>query len=135
MVAILPLEAGREPDDPRTTDLVGELAVKSADFNRWWPRQKVLERGGGTKHFQHPVVGELTIDYEALTLPADPDQTLFIYTARPGASQEAMRLLASWSLDAPHPAGRPRTQADGRPTSSSPTAGAALPDDTSQETP
>lgn len=105
--------------------------MKLVDFNRWWPRQKVLERGGGTKHFHHPVVGEVTIDYEALTLPADPDQTLFIYTARPGASQDAMRLLASWSLDAPRSAGHPRTEAAGR----SATSAAAAPDDTSQETP
>lgn len=132
MVAILRLEAGRHPDDPQTTDLVGELAVKSADFNRWWPRQKVLERGGGTKRFHHPVVGEVTIDYEALTLPADPDQTLFLYTARPGASEEAMRLLASWSLDAPHRTAR--TEADGAATSSSAPDTAAL-DDTAQETP
>ena len=138
MVAILRLEAGRQPDDPRTTELVGELAVKSDDFNRWWLRQKVLERGGGSKHFRHPVVGELTIDYEALTLPADPDQTLFIYTARPGASQEAMRLLASWSLDAP--ARTDRIDTDGQatprnPTADAPPANAVAPDDTAQETP
>ena len=102
MTAILRLDAGRYPDDPRTTDLVGELAVKSEDFNRWWSNQKVLERGGGSKRFHHPVVGDLAIDYEALALPADPDQTLFIYTAQPGPSQDAMRLLASWTLDARH---------------------------------
>jgi len=84
------------------------------------------------------VVGELTIDYEALTLPADPDQTLFIYTARPGASQEAMRLLASWSLDAP--ARTDRIDTDGPATPSSPAADmpptkAVAPDDTAQETP
>lgn len=102
-VAILRLEAGRRPDDPRMTDLVGELTVKSEDFSRWWSRQRVLERGGGFKRFHHPVVGDLTIDYEALTLPAEPEQTLFIYTARPGPSEDAMRLLASWSLDPARP--------------------------------
>lgn len=101
MTAILRLEAGRHPDHSRTTDLVGELMVKSDDFHRWWSDQKVLERGGGSKRFRHPVVGELTIDYEALTLPADPDQTLFISPPRPGASENAVRLLASWSLEAP----------------------------------
>jgi hypothetical protein len=100
MVAILRLEAGRQPDDPRTTELVGELAVKSDDFNRWWLRQKVLERGGGSKHFRHPVVGELTVDYEALTLPADPDQTLFIYTARPAPRR---RRCGCWPVGASTP--------------------------------
>jgi hypothetical protein len=107
MAAILRLEAGCYPDDPRTTALVGELAVKSDDFNRWWPRQKVLERGGGSKRFHHPVVGDLTIDYEALTLPAVPDQTLFIYTARPGASERRCAWPAGASTPRTTPIGSP----------------------------
>ncbi|MDL5156218.1 helix-turn-helix transcriptional regulator [Actinomycetospora termitidis] len=123
MTAILRLDAGRYPDDPRTADLVGELAVKSEDFNRWWGHQKVLERGGGSKRFHHPVVGDLAIDYEAMILPADPDQTLFVYTAQPGASQEAMRLLASWSLDSP---GVAITDAPDRPAAADSATPAAM---------
>jgi MmyB-like transcription regulator ligand binding domain len=39
----------------------------------------VLDRTWGHKRFRHPIVGELEIHYEALHLPGDPDQTLFIY--------------------------------------------------------
>lgn len=98
MVAILRLDAGAQPDDPRTAELVGELAMKSAEFPAWWAQHKVLSRTWGHKRFRHPVVGPLEIDYEALQLPGEPDQTLFVYRAPDGdtKSQDALRLLASW---------------------------------------
>ena len=99
MVAILRLDAGAHPDDRRTTELVGELTVSSPEFSRWWAQHKVLDRTWGHKRFRHPVVGPLEIDYEALKLPGDPNQTLFVYRAPDGdtCSQEALRLLASWA--------------------------------------
>ncbi len=98
VVGTLRLDAGRYPDDPLTRELVGELAMRSEEFRRWWADHRVYERSHGTKRMRHHVVGELEVHYEALNLPADPDQTLFIYTTRTGsASHDAMRLLASWS--------------------------------------
>jgi transcriptional regulator with XRE-family HTH domain len=99
MVAILRLDAGAHPDDRRTTELVGELILNSPEFPRWWAEHKVLDRTWGHKRFRHPVVGPLEIDYEALQLPGDPDQTLFVYRAPDGdtRSAEALKLLASWN--------------------------------------
>jgi transcriptional regulator with XRE-family HTH domain len=99
MVAILRLDAGAHPDDGRTTELVGELTLKSPEFSRWWAQHKVLDRSWGHKRFHHPLVGPLEIDYEALQLPGDPDQTLFVYRAPDGdtRSAEALKLLASWN--------------------------------------
>ena len=52
----------------------------------------------GTKRFNHPVVGELTLAYEELIITADPGCVLMIYTAEPGSpSAERLKLLASWS--------------------------------------
>lgn len=96
VVGTLRLDAGRHPDDPRVTELVGELAVKSEHFRRWWADHRVTERTHGTKHMQHPVVGTVDINYEALTLPGDPDQTLFIYTPTRTRDAEALRLLGDW---------------------------------------
>ncbi|WP_280266356.1 helix-turn-helix transcriptional regulator [Nocardia wallacei] len=97
-VAVLRLDAGRHPDDPLLTELVGELAVKSPEFRRWWADHNVRERSHGTKRYHHPLVGDLTIDYESVSLPGDPDQTLCIYTAEAGsASETALRLLATWT--------------------------------------
>ena len=45
------------------------------------------------------MAGELTVEYETLTLPGDADQTLYVYTTEPGSpSREALRLLASWAM-------------------------------------
>ncbi|MEV4112736.1 helix-turn-helix transcriptional regulator [Nonomuraea sp. NPDC049695] len=104
MTAILRLDAGRHPDDTRTAELVGELSMKSEHFRRWWADHKVLDRTFGHKRFRHPVVGPLTIDYQAFTLPGEDDQTLFLYLpAQEQASQDAWGLLASWAAD-PAPA-------------------------------
>ncbi|TXS07950.1 helix-turn-helix transcriptional regulator, partial [Streptomyces sp. wa22] len=98
MTAILRLDAGRYPDDARTAELVGELTMKSEHFRRWWDDHKVLTRTHGQKRFNHPLVGELTIDYQALTPPGEDGQTLFLYMPAPDrTSQEAWRLLADWN--------------------------------------
>ena len=57
---------------------------------------KVLDRTWGHKRFRHPVVGPLEIDYEALHLPGDSDQTLFVDRAPDGdtRSADALELLA-----------------------------------------
>lgn len=94
VVGTLRLYAGRNPDDTRLSELVGELTIKSPEFRTWWNSHKVHERTHGTKHMIHPAVGPITLRYEALTLPGDEDQTLFLYTADPGSpSQENLRLL------------------------------------------
>ncbi|GAA0518637.1 transcriptional regulator [Paractinoplanes deccanensis] len=91
----LRLYAGRFPDDPLLAELVGELTIKSPEFRTWWNAHQVHERTHGTKRMTHPAVGPITIRYEALTLPGDDDQTLFVYTTDPGsASADNLRLLS-----------------------------------------
>jgi hypothetical protein len=98
VVGTLRLYAGRFPDDPRLTELVGELTIRSADFRTWWNDHRVHERTHGTKHMTHPAVGPIVIRYEALALPGDEEQTLFVYTTDPGSrSHDNLRLLALWA--------------------------------------
>jgi transcriptional regulator with XRE-family HTH domain len=93
-VATLRVDAGRHPDDPELSALVGELSVKSDEFRRWWADHQVLARTSGRKRFRHPIVGGLTITYQALAMPGDAEQTMFVYTAPLGsADQHALRLL------------------------------------------
>jgi hypothetical protein len=62
---------------------------------------------------RHPTIGPITIRYEALALPGDEEQTLFIYTTDPGSpSHDNMRLLA---LSVQHGGNAP----DARPTGAS----------------
>ncbi|GIG25049.1 helix-turn-helix transcriptional regulator [Cellulomonas denverensis] len=97
-VAILRVEAGRNPYDKRLTDLVGELSTRSEDFRRLWASHDVRYHRSGTKVFHHPAVGVLELDYEALMLPADPGLQLNVYTAAPATpSADGLALLASWA--------------------------------------
>ncbi|MFE4369733.1 helix-turn-helix transcriptional regulator [Streptomyces sp. NPDC056835] len=105
-VASLRLYAGRHPDDPHLAELIGELSHRDPDFRRWWADQDVLRRTHGSKRYRHPLVGELALDYEALTPDGDPYQTLGLHTAEPGSSSaHALRLLAGWNGEPPAPPG------------------------------
>jgi hypothetical protein len=108
VVGTLRLYAGRFPDDPRLTELVGELTIKSPEFRAGWNGHQVHERTHGTKHMVHPAVGPITIRYEALALPGDEEQTLFVYTTDPGSpSHDNLRLLALYAAQQADPAGPP----------------------------
>lgn len=98
-VESLRLEAGNAPADRATAELVAELRAQSPEFSRWWDEHRVYQRTHGSKRLRHPVVGDLTVEYETLVLPDDPSTTLFVYTTEANSpSRRAMDLLASWSL-------------------------------------
>ncbi|MFI6443422.1 helix-turn-helix domain-containing protein [Kitasatospora sp. NPDC050543] len=106
LVAMLRLDAGRYPDDPKLASLIGELSVKSEEFRHLWATHDVHDKGHGVKELHHPLVGRLTLSYETLKPPGDVDQVLVTYHAEPGStSAESLRLLASWA--ASEPAQRP----------------------------
>jgi transcriptional regulator with XRE-family HTH domain len=101
-VGIMRTDAGRDPHDRGLQDLVGELSTRSETFRQLWADHNVRSHGSGTKRFNHPVVGELTLAYEELAITAEPGLTLFIYTAEPSSpSAEGLRLLASWEATEP----------------------------------
>jgi hypothetical protein len=101
-VAYLRFEASADPDDPELHELVGELSTKSPDFRRWWARHDVREKSQGTKRYRHPLVGDLELQYETLSLTADDRQTLVTYTATPGSSSDtALRILSLGDPDRP----------------------------------
>ncbi|WND35496.1 helix-turn-helix transcriptional regulator [Streptomyces sp. BB1-1-1] len=101
MVSFLRMDAGRHPDDPRLSALVGELSVKSEEFRRLWATHDVKEKSYGVKRMRHPLVGEMTLSFETFRLVDDDEQAFITYHAEPGSpSAEALRLLASWGTDA-----------------------------------
>lgn len=96
-VAALRLDAGRFPDDAALSELIGELSIKSREFGGWWAAHDVMRHAHGTKRYRHPVAGEIEVQYEALAVPGDQDQTLFVYSVQPGSeSARGLDLLASW---------------------------------------
>lgn len=108
VAALLRFDAGRHPDDALLTELVGDLTVRSPDFARIWAQHHVHRRTTGSKTYRHPLVGAVTISYQALTVNSDPDQTLYVYGVEPGSpSAAALELLrhAADEVDTAGPVG------------------------------
>jgi transcriptional regulator with XRE-family HTH domain len=102
LVASLRGSIGTDHDDPRFIELVGELSLKSETFRQLWARHDVQRKRNATKRFRHPLVGELTLRYEAFTVNSAPSQQLVIYQAEPGSpSEEALSLLGSLATTSP----------------------------------
>ncbi|QFZ20816.1 helix-turn-helix transcriptional regulator [Saccharothrix syringae] len=90
----------RYPSDPAVTGLVTELRDASPDFARLWDRHDVQAPPVLTKTFRHPVVGEVTVDCDALAL-TDRDQHLVLYSAPPDSpAAEALALLGVLGAEA-----------------------------------
>jgi len=78
--------------------LVGDLSVQDPDFRTRWAEQHVNSASYGTKHYQHPTVGDLTLDCDTWDSPDGSGQRLMVLTAEPGTpSHDALRILASWT--------------------------------------
>jgi hypothetical protein len=112
-IALLRTEAGRNPHDKGLTGLIGELVTRSEDFRTARARHNVRLYYSGLKHFHHPVVGDLTLAFDAMQLPAHPSLSLTAMSAEPGsADEDTLKLPASWAATTdkalPHGAlGRP----------------------------
>jgi len=101
LAATLRSYAGQTPRDKGITDLVGELVTRSDDFRHRWAAHDVRHHRAGIKRIQHPQVGLLELNYEAMSLPAHPDWSMFAYTAEPGSpSEERLKLLGSLAVTA-----------------------------------
>ncbi len=94
-VGVLREAAGRYPRDKQLHALIGELSVASPEFRSWWAEHEVDARCRGPKRLHHPVVGELTMQVEALRLQ-DGERWIYAYAPEPGSrSAAAIRLLAT----------------------------------------
>ncbi len=97
---VLRLNAARYAEDPRLMALVDELLGGSDAFRARWEANDVREKTFGRKLVDHPEVGLLELEYEALALPATTGQQLILYTADPRtATAERLRRLASQGGD------------------------------------
>jgi transcriptional regulator with XRE-family HTH domain len=96
--AMLRLEAGRSPHDKALIELVGELSTRSELFRRRWAQHDVQFHRSGQKRLNHPVVGRLDLDFEAMEIASAPGLQLNVYTAAAGTpTADALKLLASWA--------------------------------------
>ena len=87
------------------------LLLMPSSIGLSWAAHNGKRHPTGVKRFHHPVVGELTLDFETLDLPGDPGQKLLVYSAEPGSpSRQALDLLASWASTPEVTAGDVRTE-------------------------
>ncbi|WP_045824613.1 helix-turn-helix domain-containing protein [Williamsia herbipolensis] len=91
MVAGFRASVGTEVDDPATTQLVGELSLRSEEFRSLWARHDVAVLAGGSMRLNHPMVGAMELRREKLPLAGTDGQILAIYHAEAG-SDSAMKL-------------------------------------------
>jgi transcriptional regulator with XRE-family HTH domain len=97
-VGILRMAAGRQPHNAELVRLVGELALGSPEFRTLWASHHVHEKTNGRKHFGHPTIGEVALDYETFQAPGAAHHLLVVYTAAPGSpAEEALNFLASFT--------------------------------------
>ncbi|WP_128375197.1 helix-turn-helix transcriptional regulator [Streptomyces cavernae] len=101
-LAALRAGSGDLVNDPKLTELVGELSLKSPEFRKLWARHDVRGKAHEAKSFNHHQVGELTLTYDSFTVDSATDQQLIVYQAEPGsASQQALALLGTVAADLP----------------------------------
>ncbi|KQQ08970.1 XRE family transcriptional regulator [Rathayibacter sp. Leaf296] len=94
-IAQLRMDSARDPDDQQLHAIVDDLSVSDAAFAQLWQTHEVATRSSGAKILRHPLVGELVLDWAALTVGADPSTTIIVWTAEPGSeSQTRLRELA-----------------------------------------
>ncbi|MER5217964.1 helix-turn-helix transcriptional regulator [Streptomyces sp. NPDC002838] len=87
------LRAEADPRDPRTARLVAELEADE-DFRRPWARHDARPSRDELKRFVHPVVGELALRRQALTVGGAEQQAVIVCQAAPGSpSADALARL------------------------------------------
>lgn len=89
--AYLRLEAGRAPNDPALSRLIGELSVHSPAFTALWAKHPAQDKTHGKRRFNHPLVGSLALEYDTFRLPAG--QVLITFSAERGTAAAALELL------------------------------------------
>jgi transcriptional regulator with XRE-family HTH domain len=105
LTAILRAQVAAEPGHPRAEEIIAGLTASSAEFAELWGRHDVEEATRGRMRLIHPLVGELSLDWDAYPMPGAPGPVLFVCTAPPGGPDaERLQRLATL-IGAPAPVG------------------------------
>lgn len=89
---------GRFLTDEHLNDLIRDLLETSPVFAELWSQRPVARAPARRKTFDHPEVGEITLDCDALTVQAS-DLRVIVYTAPAGsADAESLSLLSAIGL-------------------------------------
>ena len=98
-IASLRQAVGTDIDDPRFIELTGTLSLASPRFRELWARHEVRRQWGTRIRFNHPEVGEMTLNRERLSIGGAEDLMLVVFHADTGSSDaEKLALLGSAAL-------------------------------------
>lgn len=98
-IANLRQAVGNDIDDPRFIELTGTLSLASPRFRQLWARHDVRVQRGTRMRFNHPEVGEMTLNRERLGISGSEGLMLVVYHAdADSVDAEKLALLASAAL-------------------------------------
>jgi transcriptional regulator with XRE-family HTH domain len=87
---------GPEIDDPKLTQIVRELSLRSERFRQLWSQNEVHGNGDGTMLLRHPLVGDLDLRQDTFLIDGTDGQVLIVLHADAGSATEtALRRLAA----------------------------------------
>ncbi|GAA4942790.1 helix-turn-helix transcriptional regulator [Streptomonospora halophila] len=99
-VSFLRMNSGARSEQARLQELVGELSVRDEDFRRWWNQHLVSLRPFGATRFDHPAVGEFSLDWEVLAVVEDDEQFIGLLSSDPESpDHDAVMRLADWAKE------------------------------------
>ncbi|MDH2428800.1 helix-turn-helix transcriptional regulator [Sphaerisporangium sp. TRM90804] len=84
LVADLRTAEATYPDDPGLHQLIGECQAHSPRFAQLWSQGAVGQHLHAKKTIVHPLVGDVTLDCDVLTVPG-ADLKIIVYTAPAGS--------------------------------------------------
>ncbi|MGW4797964.1 helix-turn-helix domain-containing protein [Nonomuraea sp. NPDC004297] len=87
-VGTLRAAQARYPRDPDLARMIRELRGGSPVFDELWREARSAAWRTASKSVNHPELGTITLDCDALQLP-DTDQTVLVYSAAPGSPEAA----------------------------------------------
>lgn len=92
VVAAFRADAARAGAVSEVADLVAELCASSPEFEAMWCDNEVRIHGEGTKRLNHPLAGEIMLEFSSFAVDARPDLGLIVYN--PVTPQDAERIRA-----------------------------------------
>lgn len=95
LTAMLRAQVAAEPGHPRAEDLIAELTQRSPEFAALWSRHDIEETTSGRMRVNHPLAGEINLDWDAYPMPGAPGPVLIVFTApEDSPDAEALQHLA-----------------------------------------
>jgi len=92
VVSAFRLDAARAGAEAEAQPLVDELSRLSPEFARLWQENDLPAASGNSKHFNHPTLGDIELEYSAFAVDGRADLTMIVYN---GATAESQRRLAA----------------------------------------